>query len=72
MAVHFDEEDGLRVAGKADLHIVLDEVDGHVVHEFQRTGQDVGGDDAGHGFGSFCTLSNTAIMAWRLAAGARA
>ena len=52
MAVHFDEEDGLRVAGKADLHVVLDEVDGHVVHEFQRTGQDVGGDDAGHGFGS--------------------
>ena len=49
MPVHFDEQDRTSVARQADVHIVLNVIDGGVVHKFQRTGHDMGGDDASDG-----------------------
>lgn len=47
--VHFNEQDGRRVTRQTDIHVILNIVDGRVVHEFQRTGDNMRGDDPGDG-----------------------
>ena len=49
MPVHFNEQDGRRVTRQTDIHVILNIVDGRVVHEFQRTGDNMRGDDPGDG-----------------------
>ena len=52
MAVNLDEEDSARIAGQADMREVIHTDNGVVVQEFKGAGQDVLGDDTGHGLGT--------------------
>lgn len=51
MAINLDEEDSARIAGQADMREVIHTDNGVVVQEFKGAGQDVLGNDTGHGLG---------------------
>lgn len=61
--VHFNEQDGRRVTRQTDIHVILNIVDGRVVHEFQRTGDNMRGDDPATACEARFTSGKMAIMA---------
>ena len=49
VTVHFDEQHGGGVNGQAALLVGFDHLQGVLVEQFEGAGQNVGGDDTGHG-----------------------
>ena len=52
MAVHFYEKHGCGICRQADMLVVFHVFQGGLVEQFQRTGNNVGGNHGCHGFGS--------------------